>query len=118
MTRNDKLGIAALVVFIIAVTTLFTYTDWQKDQQIEKNKALIAANVALTKKLNAEKADAFKMGLITCENEDIATFNDLALEYEGTALGQMFESMANNWAYDDETMQSMIEEFMNGSLTY
>ena len=110
--------IVCILVIICAIATVAAIVAGQRLDTIndlkQQNKELVVQNVQLTKDARQAEAEAFKMGLITCSNEDVDYLNDLANEYAGTPLAKMFRQMAMGWAYDDDTMQSMIESYMEG----
>lgn len=104
---------ALLAVLISLSVSLIIVAGQRKDQ----NNQLIQQNIQLTKTIRETKATSFKMGIIACTNEDISWLNKLASQYSGTELGDIFKEMANNWTYDDDTLNKMVEDYMGG-VTY
>jgi hypothetical protein len=102
------LGIALAIMCALMFVSASQKTDLQRQL-----KASTVQNVQLTKAVHTAKVESFKDGVIVCQNEDIDYLNSLAAEYQGTALFKLFNQMAMGWAYDDDSMQRLIEAYMN-----
>lgn len=107
------LAYSTLAAFV-AVLCLATYMSFKLDDLEKKNKALIANNMAMTKQSQADVSDAFKMGIITCTNEDVDFLNEIADEYDNTVFGKIIREWAQTWAYEDDYIQKLVDEYMNG----
>jgi hypothetical protein len=116
--RMNRWIIAGLMVFFIFLAGGVAMYAGNLREELNKckqqNQAALVQNVQLTKDVRQAKADGFKAGLITCSNEDVEWLNELGSEYSGTKLGDIFTSMAQGWAYDDDTMSEMVSTYMTG----
>jgi hypothetical protein len=113
LRTQDKYGVAFLCVCLLILAAASFIVAGQRDSYKEKNEKLIVNNIALTKELNETKAGSYRMGIIACGNEDVSYLNGLASDYQGTALGKLFQQMAMNWTYDDDTLNQMVESYMS-----
>lgn len=104
----------ALVVLCAVVYSQYKSASTEAELLIQEKASLIAQNKAITTKARADVSDAFKMGIITCTNEDIEYLNEVAYEYNGTPFGEIISEWAKTWAYDDARLDEMVAEFMNG----
>lgn len=115
MNRWIMVVLLVLLCAVGVVASIIAGMRLDEIKQLDKqNKALVVQNVQLTKDSRNAEAEAFKMGLITCGNEDVDYLNELAVEYSGNALGKLFLQMAQTWAYDEDTLQMMVDGYMNG----
>ena len=57
-------------------------------------------------------------GLITCGNEDVEYLNEQADYYKSLVganpLSKLMRQWAQTWGYDDDTLNQMTEEYMDG----
>lgn len=102
-----------MVTVFFASTTLFAY---QLNEQKQYNQKLVVQNVQQTKQDRAAISDAYKAGLIACGNEDIQFLNDTAYEYRDTLFARILRSWARTWAYDEDRLREMVEDYMSGEV--
>lgn len=108
------IALAVLVCGIAALCVILCISIQQKNTLQQQKDELIVQNVQLTKQKNIDISNAYKAGLITCGNEDVAFLMDTANEYNGTLFGRILRDWANGWAYDDSTLRTMVEKYMEG----
>lgn len=116
MKKADYTVIALGIGLAIMCALMFICASQKTDLQRQKD-ALVIQNVQLTKDVREAKADAFKAGLITCGNEDITFLNEESAFWESEGqpeLAGYFNDLAQTWAYDEDTLQAMIDDYMNG----
>lgn len=111
---KSRVPLYVALAAIVALLGLSTYMAFKMDDMDKKNKALIAQNVALTAQARADVSDAFKMGIITCTNEDVKFLNDTADEYSGTLFAKIIRNWAQTWAYDEDRLQELVNRYMDG----
>jgi Holliday junction resolvasome RuvABC ATP-dependent DNA helicase subunit len=79
-----------------------------------QTKAAVIQNVQLTKEVRQAKVQGYRDGLFALENTDVAYLNDLAVQYADVpVLAKLFSELAQGWAYDDDTINQMVESYMN-----
>ena len=99
-----------LLVALIASVVVVGVLAQEKANAQKKVTALIAENKALTGDVRKAKVAAFRDGIITCTNEDVDYFNEMSIEYP--SLAEIFDTWAQNWSYDEDTLNVMTEEYM------
>lgn len=122
MTNVNKWGLVTITIIwaVIAITAGLVAGQRKDTIDVLKhdNRVLVAQNKQLTADIAAAKADAFRAGIIACENEDVAFLNEKAEYFYsldttiGTLLGDYFDGMAQSWTYDDNTLNEMTESYM------
>lgn len=116
--RTNNILLVILIVGLMALAAGAAIIAGARLDEVNELKAqLKAQNIALTKKAHENKADAFRAGIIACTNEDVEFLNDMADEVGGP-VGKLFRDWAQTWAYDDDTMNLMTEEYMNDGQSY
>ena len=102
--------IVAVIASLFALGAIVMLID-ENSELKSKNEALIVQNVQLTKSVREAKVRGFRDGLDKCANEDIEYFNEMAVEIP--QLAKLMDSWAENWAYDDDTTNQMVEDYMD-----
>jgi len=114
MSKWATVAVIVLLMTIGIVAALVAGSRLDTIHELEaKNAMMMKSNKALTVKASEDKADAFRAGIIACTNEDVEFLNDMADEVGGP-VGKLFRDWAETWAYDDDTMNMMTEEYMHG----
>lgn len=115
----SKWATVILIVCMMALAAGSAVIAGQRKDEVDAlKKQLVVQNVQLTQKMREVKADAYRDGLITCGNEDIAYLNEQADYYQSLAganpLSKLMRQWAQTWGYDDDTLNQMTEEYMDG----
>jgi hypothetical protein len=99
----------------VAIAGAFSTAMFANELNAQKkyNEVLVVQNVQFTKDMREAKAVSYRMGILACGNEDVSYLNSLAADYQGTVLGKLFKQMAMNWSYDDDTLNQMVESYMD-----
>jgi hypothetical protein len=110
----DRWILVTVLIFIASVAAIAGVVAEQRLDTIHSlEHQLVVQNVQLTKQANAAKAESYRLGIIACTNEDVAWLTKLANDYYGTTLGRIFRKMAENWTYDDDVLNQMVEDYMS-----
>ena len=112
MNRNSATIFSLVVAFVVVAIIAFMAMN-QRDAAKSLNEKLVVQNVQLAKDVRTATVRAFRDGLIVCGNEDIAYFQGVADQYPNTAVADVFNRMADNWAYDDDKMDELTEDYMD-----
>ena len=112
MNRNNATIFSLVVAFVVVAIIAFMSMN-QRDAAKSLNEKLVVQNVQLAKDVRTATVRAFRDGLIVCGNEDIAYFQGVADKYPNTAVADVFNRMADNWAYDDDKMDELTEDYMD-----
>ena len=113
MTKSRDIAFYGVAIALaIMCALMFISTSMRYDVQ-RKRDALAVQNVQLAKDVRTATVRAFRDGLIVCGNEDIAYFQGVADQYPNTAVADVFNRMADNWAYDDDKMDELTEDYMD-----
>jgi hypothetical protein len=109
-----------LIALLVLAAAIIAMCYSQRDDLQDQLAMAKAQNVQLTADVREAKARAYRAGVITCGNEDVAYLNDLADTYrtEFPELAELLEQMAMGWGYDDDTLNMMVEDYMNGDTQY
>lgn len=111
-TNLNTVGAVTLALLLFA-TCVGIAIQADNYSELEKNyNAVVLANQRQAEQTREDVSDAFKMGIITCSNEDVDFLNSIAYEYDGTPFGKIIANWADTWAYDEDTLQGLIEEYM------
>lgn len=113
----NKWAAIILLVIFSSLAAFGAYVAGDRKDQIDSLKRqLVVQNVQLTKENRAAISNAYKAGLIACGNEDIEFLNDTADEYRGTLFAKILREWAMTWAYDEDRLQEMVEDYMSGEV--
>lgn len=114
---SNKWLTVAIVVTFCSIAIAAAIVAGNRKNEIESLKEqLLVQNVQLTEQNRAAISDAYKAGLIACGNEDIQFLNDTAYEYRGTLFARILRNWAKTWAYDEDRLQEMVEDYMSGEV--
>lgn len=119
----------AALAFSVVVMVYLGVQNQRQTNQIQNMKALAVS----TADANSQKVrNAFEDGLSKCSAEDEATFHDLADKMQSKMdstnnpvkyimykyLYTFMYEWSDGWAYSQEEMQKMTDEYMTGGVTY
>lgn len=112
----NKWGIVVIIIILTGLALLAGITAGYRKDTIDvlryDNKVLVAQNKKLTADVREAKVQGFRDGLNKCTNEDVKFFNDMADEFPGSELDKVMTAWAKTWAYDEDTTNLMVEEYM------
>lgn len=105
-----------LLGVVAAVLCVFLFISYKDNNRLEEQlKASTVQNVQLTKQMREVKADAFRAGITACTNEDIEFLNEMSDELaKYPEFSKLFHDWAQTWAYDEDTLNQMVETYMEG----
>lgn len=107
-----------MIVLILAIMAMAVYASVVAGQRKDEIKKLKAQNQALVVQNVQTKQQAYRDGILACQSEDVTYLLGLADEVENRTLSTMFLRLATGWEYDEETLDKMVDTYMNGDTTY
>ena len=108
----------ALVVVMVAVGVLALYGSIIAGVRLDTIKELEQQNKELVVQNVQNKEQAYRDGILACQEEDINVLNALADESTNSTLSNIFLKLAGMWSYDQSTLDAMVEAYMKGDTTY
>lgn len=109
----NTVGVVTLALLLFATCVGIAIQADNYSNLEKKYNAVVLENKQQTQQARADVSNAFKMGIITCSNEDVDFLNSVAYEYDGTAFGKIIANWADTWAYDEDRLQELIDGYMS-----